>query len=94
MVLSRDFNAFYEAALSAMYNISDIAQRHDLSADEQTAINQNIGKIRDYTIPLAPVPAATPAAPVLSCPEIPPDRSLVYAAAALIVGGVIGAFVF
>lgn len=105
MVLTKDVNAFYQTALDAANGIAAVAQAHDLSDDEKATINQQLGKIRDYTIPMTQPPACPPApscpacpacgAPA-PCPSTPSEGNspLLVAGAALVAGLVVGAFIF
>lgn len=91
LIYSKDFNAFYETALGAAGAIADVARSKDLSDLELSRVNQELGKIRDYTVPMAPAQASPAPCPPAAAPSEGNAPVLLVAAGAL-AGLAIGAF--
>ncbi len=98
LILSKDFNSFYDTAMSSARAIAEIARSKELSDGEQASINQALGKIQDYTVPTVPLATPCPACPVCQgqnpCPACAaPDntKNILLAAAALVAGLSLGA---
>lgn len=51
-----DFDAFHQAALSAIGEVASIARAHGLSDDEEKAVQTAIRKIDGYTVAMTPCP--------------------------------------
>jgi len=51
-----DFDAFHQAALSAIGDVAAIARTHGLSDDEENAVRTAIRKIDGYTVAQTPCP--------------------------------------
>lgn len=91
-ILSRDFNAFYETSLGSINAVADIAKSLNPTPEQITAIDREIGRLRDYTVPLAPVPAPT-SCPQASVPAGNSNQAWLVAAGTLLVGAAFGYFV-
>lgn len=91
MVLSKEFNSFYETALGAANGIAAVARSKDLSDDDMAEINRQLGKIRDYTVPMAQAQAQPQACPTCGVPS-KNNTPLLLAGAGLLAGLAIGAF--
>lgn len=51
-----DFDAFHQAALSAIGDVASIARSHGLSDDEENAVRTAIRKVDGYSVAMTPCP--------------------------------------
>lgn len=100
MVLSKDFDSFYQTALGAANGIAAVARSKDLSDDDLAEINRQLGTVRDYTVPMAQAATCPPEKVCPSCgaagqaPVSAQEGNTPYlvAGAALLAGLAVGAF--
>lgn len=89
VILTRDFDAFYEIAKNALQSVANIAQAGSPTSDEQNQISQALGQVMDYSIPTVPCPTCpTPAA---AAPAVQ-NFGWAYALGGIAVGVVAGHF--
>jgi hypothetical protein len=55
-----DFDAFHQAALSAIGEVASIARAHGLSDDEEKQVQTAIRKIDGYTVAMTPCSSEIP----------------------------------
>lgn len=88
VILTKDFDAFYQIAKNALQTVVTIAQAGSPTSDEQNQISQALGQVMDYSIPTVPCPTcpAPAAAPAI------PQLGWAYALGGIAVGVVAGHF--